>query len=90
MKNEQIKKEAIAFANYLSNINLGNKSVENLWAEYEALFPKSAIMTADEIDLLMDYSQFLEDRNYLDSDWREEHPAAIEEYRKKKWKDSLE
>lgn len=36
----------------------------------------------DEITLLEAYSKFLEDRGYLDTDWRTEAPYAIDEFLK--------
>lgn len=34
------------------------------------------------INVLESYSKFLEDQGYLDTDWRTEHPFAIDEFLK--------
>lgn len=35
------------------------------------------VMTSDKIELLTEYSEYLERKGYLDSDWRDEQPGAI-------------
>lgn len=48
---------------------------------------------AKENDLLNLFCLFLEDNNYLDTDWRTEEPFGIDEFRKSKqysnWKEVL-
>ena len=40
---------------------------------------------SDEIELLEQYSLFLEDQGYTDVDWRVEEPYAIDEFFKSKF-----
>ena len=34
----------------------------------------------DQLILLEDYSKFLEEQGYIDTDWRQEQPTAIDEF----------
>jgi hypothetical protein len=40
------------------------------------------VTRSNQIDLLEEYSNFLEKHGYLDTDWREEEPFAIDEFLK--------